>query len=255
MEPVAGPAFGRHRAEGMRMGMPTTDVAPIEPVLNLRNRVEQAIAAAIISGEMPPGQVYSAPQLAARFAVSATPVREAMLNLEKRGFVETLRNKGFRVTEVSERDLREIAEVRLMLEPPAMRRLAERFPQEHMAELRELAERIVATAREGDLGSYLEADSAFHLRLLSILGNRRLRQIVADLRSRTRLVGLVALIDTEELNQSAAEHQVLLDLLAAGKGEQAESATARHIGHVLGWWAGRQEDPGAPQPGAASARD
>jgi DNA-binding GntR family transcriptional regulator len=235
--------------------MSTTDVAPIEPALNLRNRVEKAIAAAIVSGEMPPGRVYSAPALAARFAVSATPVREAMLNLEKRGFVEILRNKGFRVTEVSERDLQEIAEVRLMLEPPAMRRLAGRFRDEHMPELRDLAERIVATAREGDLGSYLEADTAFHLRLLTLLGNRRLKQIVADLRSRTRLIGLVGLIDTDELKQSADEHHVILDLLGAGDGEQAESVTARHIGHVLGWWAGHQEESPAAEPDRAPKRN
>ena len=231
--------------------MPTTDVAPIEPALSLRNRVEQAIAAAIVSGEMPPGEVYSAPALAARFAVSATPVREAMLNLEKRGFVEILRNKGFRVTQVSERDLQEITEVRLMLEPPAMRRLAEHFPHEHLPELRDLAERIVATARKGELGSYVEADTAFHLRLLTLLGNHRLKQIVADLRSRTRLVGLVGLIDTEELKESAAEHQVLLDHLEAGEGRQAEALTVRHIGHVLGWWAGHQEDSAASGPEGA----
>src|SRR5690606_8605969 len=61
------------------------DMDPIRPSQSLRDRVESTLAAAIISGEMPPGELYSAPVLAARFQVSATPVREAMLNLEKRG--------------------------------------------------------------------------------------------------------------------------------------------------------------------------
>lgn len=86
--------------------------------------------------------------------------------------------------------------------------------------------------------NYLEADTTFHLRLLTLLGNRRLTQIVADLRSSTRLVGLVALLDTVELQQSAVEHQSLLDLLEAGDGDAAESLMCHHIGHVLGWWAG-----------------
>jgi len=224
----------------------------MSPSTSLRDRVEKALAAAIVSGEMPPGELFSAPMLAAQFAVSATPVREAMLNLEKRGFVEIVRNKGFRVTAVSDQEMQEITDVRGMLEPPAMRRLAGSLARERLPRLRELADRIVATARQGELGSYLEADTAFHLSLLNHLGNRHLVSIVAELRSQTRLVGLAGMVDTEELNQSAAEHHVLLDLLEAGDGERAEAFTAHHIGHVRGWWAGRPEDA-SPPPGAGRA--
>ena len=227
--------------------MPVSGVGPIAPSTSLRDRVEKALAAAIVSGEMPPGEVFSAPMLAAQFAVSATPVREAMLNLEKRGFVEIVRNKGFRVTAVSEREMPDITAGRQMLEPAAMRALAERFPSEDAPRLREIADRIVATARQGELGSYIEADTAFHLGLLEMLGNRRLVAIVAELRSQTRLVGLASMVDTEELNQSSVEHHALLDLLEAGDGAGAEALAARHIGHVLGWWAGRSEEvPSGP---------
>ena len=236
--------------------MPVTGVGPIPPSSSLRDRVETALAAAIISGEMPPGELFSAPTLAAQFAVSATPVREAMLNLEKRGFVEIVRNKGFRVTAVSEREMREITAVRLMLEPPAMRELAQRFPREEAPGLRTIADRIVQFARSGELGHYIEADTAFHLSLLELLGNRRLVDVVAELRSQTRLVGLAGMVHTTELNESAAEHHVLLELLESGDGAGAEAFTARHIGHVLGWWAGRPEaahDDGSPSEATASS--
>ncbi|MHB9856972.1 GntR family transcriptional regulator [Streptomyces sp. YIM S03343] len=221
--------------------VPIDAVRPMKPAASLRERVEQAIAAAIVSGEMPPGQLYSAPTLAARFEVSATPVREAMLNLEKRGFVETVRNKGFRVTGVSERELREIVEVRCMLEPPALRDLASRFDGARTPALRGLADAIVDGARRGELGAYLAADTAFHLALLEMHGNTRLTRIAAELRSQTRLTGLAELVGTRELIESAEEHHALLDLLCAGDGAAAEALTARHIGHVLGWWAGRPE--------------
>ncbi len=220
------------------------------------------MAAAIVSGEMPPGRMYSAPTLAARFGVSATPVREAMLNLEKRGFVETVRNKGFQVTGVSERELREIVAIRRMLEAPAMRTLAGRFPAEREPELRGLADEIVRGAGSGDLGRYLEAGLAFHLRLLSLLDNRRLVGVVAELRAQTRMVGLARMVGPRELDASAGEHHLLLDLLdllAAGDGPGAESLTTRHVGHVLGWWAGRPEEAeaaggdgtGGPEIGSA----
>src|ERR671911_3059487 len=83
---------------------------------SLREQVADALRAAVVSGEMKPGHVYSAPALAAQFGVSATPVREAMLDLAKEGLVEAVRNKGFRVTALSGRDLDELTEIRRLIE-------------------------------------------------------------------------------------------------------------------------------------------
>jgi DNA-binding GntR family transcriptional regulator len=215
----------------------------IEPTISLRDKVEDALAAAIISGEMPPGEMYSAPTLAVMFNVSATPVREAMLNLEKRGFVEPVRNKGFRVTDISDDDLKNIVEVRQLLEPPSMRELALAFPQDRAPELRSLADAIVAGARNSDLKAYLAADHRFHLTLLEILGNKLLVEVVSDLRSRTRLTGLVHMLKTASLDRSADEHHELLDLLQKGDGAGAQDLMSRHIAHAIGWWAGREEAP------------
>ncbi len=216
-------------------------VTPIAPTSSLRERVETALAAAIRSGEMPPGELFSAPTLAARFNVSATPVREAMLNLEKRGFVETVRNKGFRVTGVSDKDLQDIVDVRQLLEPPIARRLAGRIPDEAYPELRELADRIVDSAARGSLTEYLEADGVFHAAVTAFADNPRLGNLITELRAQTRLPGLAGLLATEELAASANEHLELLDLLRDGKGVKAEKLMHRHIAHVIGWWAGRPE--------------
>src|SRR5918997_6394280 len=83
-----------------------------------RERVADALRAALIAGELRPGEVYSAPGLATRFGVSATPVREAMLDLAKEGLVDTVPNKGFRVTAVSEKQLDEYTHIRALIEIP-----------------------------------------------------------------------------------------------------------------------------------------
>src|SRR5205807_8566867 len=106
---------------------------------SLREQVSHALRAALIAGELRPGVVYSAPVLAAGFGVSATPVREAMLDLAKEGLVEVVRNKGFRVTELSDRDLDELTELRMLIEVPTTARLAGRLDGAALAELRELA--------------------------------------------------------------------------------------------------------------------
>jgi DNA-binding GntR family transcriptional regulator len=215
----------------------TAELPNLADRVSLREQVADALRAAMISGQLRPGVVYSAPALAATFGVSATPVREAMLDLAKEGMVEAVRNKGFRVTELSEKDLDELTDLRLLLEVPTTARLAGRLDATALARLRELAGAIETGAAAGDLIGYLEADREFHLTLLGHAGNRHLVDLVGELRSRARLYGLGRLAATGELAQSAGEHAALVDLLERGATGQAESLIRQHIHHVRGGWA------------------
>ncbi|HWU57857.1 MAG TPA: GntR family transcriptional regulator [Microbacteriaceae bacterium] len=205
--------------------------------LSLRETVMRALRAAIISGEMEPGAVYSAPSLGARFGVSATPVREAMLDLVKEGLVTSLPNKGFRVTEVSDADLDDITQLRLLIEPPTVRAVVPRIPTEDLPELRRMAQDIVDGADNGDLISYTEADRLFHIRILEYSGNRRLVEMISELRSHTRLLGLAPLVERGALRDSSLEHLTLVDLIEARDEAGAEALMRQHIEHVRGEWA------------------
>ncbi|MBB3663626.1 MULTISPECIES: GntR family transcriptional regulator [Prauserella salsuginis group] len=205
--------------------------------VSMRDRVGRALRAAIISGEMEPGVVYSAPSLGSRFGVSATPVREAMLDLVREELVEIVPNKGFRVTEISETDLDQITEIRLLIEPPAVSKVTPIIPDDDFAELRELAQNIVTAAEAGDLVEYTEADRVFHLRLLSYADNPRMTNLVSDLRAHTRLFGLAALRERGELVDVAQEHHTIVDALQARDQTAAESQMRAHISQVRGRWA------------------
>ncbi|MFF3342159.1 GntR family transcriptional regulator [Streptomyces flavidovirens] len=203
----------------------------------LRDQVAHALRAALISGELRPGEVYSAPALADDFGISATPVREAMLDLAREGLVEPVRNKGFRVTEVSESDLDQYTAIRALIEVPTVGQVTRSATREELEALRPVAEEIVRAARDHDLIGYLEADRRFHLSLLALCGNERLVETVGDLRKRSRLYGLTALDESGELIPSAEEHLELLDLMLAGDAKGAEKCMARHLGHVRSLWA------------------
>ncbi|WP_406274951.1 GntR family transcriptional regulator [Streptomyces sp. NBC_00191] len=203
----------------------------------LRDQVAHALRAALISGELRPGEVYSAPVLAEDFGISATPVREAMLDLAREGLVEPVRNKGFRVTEVNERDLDQYTEIRALIEIPTVGRITRSAAREALEALRPVAEEIVRAARDHDLIGYLEADRQFHLSLLALSGNERLVETVGDLRKRSRLYGLTALDERGGLIPSAEEHLELLDLMLAGDAKGAEKLMARHLSHVRSLWA------------------
>ncbi|MFF8641396.1 GntR family transcriptional regulator [Streptomyces sp. NPDC015345] len=203
----------------------------------LRDQVAHALRAALISGELRPGEIYSAPGLAEDFGISATPVREAMLDLAREGLVEPVRNKGFRVTEVNERDLDQYSEIRALIEVPVIGRITRTAAREELEALRPVAEEIVRAARGHDLIAYLEADRRFHLSLLALSGNDRLVETVGDLRKRSRLYGLTALDENDQLTPSAEEHIELLDLMLSGDAEAAERCMARHLSHVRSLWA------------------
>jgi DNA-binding GntR family transcriptional regulator len=205
---------------------------------NLRETVGLAMRAAIISGEMEAGGVYSAPTLGKRFGVSPTPVREAMLDLAKEGLVVPLPNKGFRVTEVSDADLDDITRIRLLIEPPTVRQVVPIIPASDLDNLFSLAQAIVDAAAAGDLIEYTEADRRFHMEILEYSGNRRLVDIISELRAHTRLFGLAPLVKTGQLTVMAHEHLELVELIKAGKAVEAEALMSRHIGHVRDEWAG-----------------
>ncbi|WP_449349356.1 GntR family transcriptional regulator [Streptomyces shaanxiensis] len=218
--------------------------APDLPVLggkksSYRERVADALRAALIAGELLPGQVYSAPALATRFGVSATPVREAMLDLAKEGLVDTVPNKGFRVTAVSEQQLDEYTHIRSLIEIPTVVELATTADPVSLEALRPAAREIVQAAVAGDLIAYVEADTRFHLGLLALAGNAHLVEVVRDLRKRSRLYGLTPLVKSGRLLASAEEHLELLDALVARDEDGVRSVMTRHIGHVRGLWAAR----------------
>ena len=199
------------------------------------------IRASILAGEMEAGEIYSATVLAQRLGVSPTPVREAMLDLAAVGLVEPVRNRGFRVLTPDERDLDEISELRLLLEPAAMRQVVERATDEQLADMEAVVATIEERAEAADVAGFLVADRAFHLGLLELLGNRRLVRLVAQLRDQTRLVGIAELAREGNLMASAREHRDILAALRTREADAAEQLMRRHLVHTRGIWAGRSE--------------
>lgn len=211
---------------------------------NMREEIIETLRSAVISGELRPQVVYSAPALAEQFGVSATPVREAMIDLAKEGLVEAVRNKGFRVTEPSEEELDHLTELRMLIEVPTVRRIAESgLDPERIAELRPLAEGIENAAAAHDLIAHVAMDMEFHTKLLSLAGNPQLVETVRSLRARSRIYGIKSLADRGQLVASSHEHTELLDLIDRRDAEGAEQLMRRHIGHVRGIWADRPSEP------------
>ena len=216
-------------------------IAEIGDRVSLRERVAESLRAALVSGRMAPGTTYSIPALAEQFGVSATPVREAMLDLVNEGIVAPVPNKGFRVVELSDAELDQITELRRLLEVPTVRGLAGSLDASTLTSLRKRAQDVTHHARSGDVVAYVEADRDLHLALLAAAGNERLVELVGRLRDQSRLYGLEQLAADGVLADSADEHLALLDALETGDDEAAERLISHHLDHVRGIWAQRRE--------------
>lgn len=202
-----------------------------------RARVTEALRAAIVTGDLAAGGVYSAPRLAARFGVSPTPVREAMLDLVRDGLVRTIPNRGFQVVEPSPAALHDILELRLLLEVPVVVRLAERGLRDaELAALRPLAEQTLRAASAPDVVAHVVADLAFHLALLDQWGNTEITEVVRALRSRSRLAGLRSADNHAAMVDSAREHLELLDLLRRRDAAAAGTLMAAHLRRAADLW-------------------
>lgn len=224
-----------------RPARPSSGAAPGRPPLPVRPRslperhsvraqVLAALRDALASGELEPGETYSAPALAERYGVSATPVREAMQRLAVEGAVETVPNRGFRVCGRSRRDLAELAEVRAALEVPAILRLGRTLPPERWEELRPVADATVTAASVGDRSAYAEADRCFHRALLRMTGNRHLVQVAEDLQRKAQCPADHGTLPGQaELLADALEHTALLDALRAGDLTAAERLAREHL--------------------------
>ena len=207
---------------------------------SVRQRVAAELRAALISGDLTPGHVYSAPALAARFHSSATPVREAMLDLSRDGMVEVVPNTGFRVTEVTRAELDHLAEVRRLLEVPVMGDIAEQRSAADTARIRSFQSLVdeMKRAEDGsDMVAYLAADTDFHTAFLALHGNPELVQIVRRARERSRLHNLLPLAEAGQLTASALEHEQMIEAALDRDRERMQRLVGQHIDHVRREWA------------------
>lgn len=213
----------------------TASVSRLAARTSLRQQVTTALRAAVIAGEMIPGVTYSSAALAERFGTSATPVREAMLDLIKEGLVVALPNKGFRVVQPDARALEEMREMLLLLEVPTAGRIAATVTADQITRLREHAEASVLSARRRDVASYAEQDRKFHHDLLELSTNSRLVEIVGQLRARLWLSGMQRLEIGDTLDQAAVEHLELVHALEQSDRRRVERVMKRHLQqrHVL----------------------
>ena len=202
---------------------------PAAPRDSLVDRAYREIKSRIMGNLYPPNLQVLEQDLALQLGMSRTPVREALIRLEKEGLVEILPRRGMRVVPIAPEDMRDIYEVLTSLEARAAERLAERRPSEaELAPMIAAAEQMEASLDRGDLDAWAQADEDFHRLLLELCGNRRLAAMamtVFDLVHRARMVTLRM---RPPPKQSSRDHRALIEAILAGESRRAYELHYQH---------------------------
>ncbi|MCC5034401.1 GntR family transcriptional regulator [Streptomyces sp. WAC 00631] len=198
------------------------------PIPSRTQVVLEAVKHAILTGRLSPGQALVETELAQRFGVSKTPVREALKTLAGSGLVVMNQYKGVTVRTVDAAMAREVYDVRLLLEPEALRRSVTR--EASLEAAREALERADHSSDRADRSL---ANRDFHRALYLPCGNPLLARMLDDLRDQAALVSAVAWASVPSWEREAREHREILRTALAGDADGAARLLHDHIGSFV----------------------
>lgn len=204
---------------------------PIERHQTLREKILETIRDAILKGSMKPGERVSEPELAERFGISRTPIREAFRQLESEGYLEVIPRKGAVVASLSERDIEEFYAIKIILEGFAARMAAEKLTVKDLERLESINERLGQIAKEGDVKNFFRVHNEFHEVFIKAAGNEKLYEMISQLVMRFKRLRLASLAQPGRMEISVEEHRNMIEAFRNHDGERADSLV-RHAATI-----------------------
>lgn len=200
---------------------------------SLSDKVFNTLREDILSGKYLVGEELKEMNLAAELKVSRTPVREALRQLELEGLIEIVPNKGATVIGIDQEDVRDICEMRSMLEGLCARKAAENITEDILAEMEEVLDLSEFHSNKGKYDQVLELDNKFHELLYRASGSKMLRKTLTDFHQYLEKVRKKTLSYPERVEHSNQEHRAIVDALKVNNGGEAEKLANLHIKRVI----------------------
>lgn len=209
---------------------------PLERHQTLRERILETIREAILNGTLQPGEKVSEPDLAERFGISRTPIREALRQLESEGYLEVIPRRGAIVAALSEKDVEEYYAIKSILESYAARIAAERMTAKDIERLEHLNNRLEQLAMAGDVKTFFRVHGEYHEMFVRAAGNDRLSELIGQLGLKFNRMKMAALAVPGRMEISVQEHKKIIEALRLRNGDIADAMvreTAAHGAQIL----------------------
>jgi len=196
------------------------------------DRVYRVIKRRILEGHYPAGSYVREATIGQELELSRTPIREALRRLVSDGWVEAIPHHGARVVSWTQRDVEEVFELRVLLEPQVVRRAATRMTPGSLAALSSLAERMEALSYLGDhevVDEIAMLNDRFHAELVAAADSPRLQRLLETIVQIPVSRRSFHHYTEEEMAGSMRHHRELIRALEAGDGEWGASVMRAHI--------------------------
>ena len=197
--------------------------------LPLRDVVFNTLRQAILKGELVAGERLMEKQLAERMGVSRTPVREAIRKLELEGLVVMIPRKGAEVAQITEKDIKDVLEVRGTLEALAVKLACEKMTEEEIQELIKVKEEFAEAAKNHNTESVIKKDVEFHDLIFHATDNEKLIQIINNLREQIYRFRVKYIFEMKDYTPLADEHEEIVASIIHKDQQKAEEIALRHI--------------------------
>jgi DNA-binding GntR family transcriptional regulator len=201
----------------------------VNEYLPLRDVVFNTLRQAILRGEMEPGERLMEIQLAQKLGVSRTPIREAIRKLELEGLVVMIPRKGAEVAHITEKDMRDVLEVRSTLEELAVTLAIQNATDEKIEELRAANKVFESAVVSKDVVNIVDMDVKFHDILYSMTDNARLIQIINNLREQMYRYRLEYVKDARTHSILISEHNDIIREIKDKNVDVARKVIRQHI--------------------------
>jgi len=195
----------------------------------LQNLAYERIKTLLINGQLEFDEVYSANHFAEILGVSRTPIREALLQLTSEGFFVSLRGRGFKIKEFSEKEIQDFFEARKMIEAYVIEQLVDEVSAEDLKPLDDSLAQMINGHKKTETYSFLEADKSFHMNLIRRYENSLLESIMGNIRDFISILGQKALASPGRVQEVIQEHQHILEALHQKDRIKAVQAIKYHL--------------------------
>jgi DNA-binding GntR family transcriptional regulator len=197
----------------------------------LYEQVAEQLRQRIFRRELAPGSWIDELKIAEEFGISRTPLREAIKVLAAEGLVTMKVRRGAYVTEMSDKDLRDVYHLLALLESDAAAVVARTASTVQLQQLQELHAELERST--GEREQFFSVNERFHMQLLQIANNRWRDQLVTDLRKVMKLNRHNSLLKQGRIEESLAEHRSLMAALQAHDAGAAQQAMQSHFSNGL----------------------
>lgn len=201
----------------------------MDAYLPLRDVVFHTLREAILKGELRPGERLMELQLASKLGVSRTPIREAIRMLEQEGLAVTIPRKGAEVAKMTEKDMKDVLQVREALDELAANIACERITKEELDELISAMHEFEASTRTKDLKKIAETDVKFHDVIYHATDNPKLVNMLNNLREQMYRYRVEYLKDEKNYPILLKEHKEIVEGLKTKNKEQIADAMRQHV--------------------------